>query len=144
LRNGFHVNGDQTKSGYSGFTYRPFTLEGNFLASQAVHEMLLQSWSATPGDIHTGVIRVFPAMPKKWADASFTNLRAEGGFMVSAIRKNNKTASFSITAAKSGKLRIKDNFDGRVPKWNLKGITKAGDVYELNLNKGQKLIASFN
>jgi alpha-L-fucosidase 2 len=144
LRNGFHVNGDQTKSGYSGFTYRPFTLEGNFLASQAVHEMLLQSWSATPGDVHTGLIRVFPAMPKKWADASFTNLRAEGGFIVSAVRKNNKTTSFSITAAKSGKLRIKDNFDGRAPKWNLKGITKAGDVYELNLNKGQKLIASFN
>jgi alpha-L-fucosidase 2 len=39
LRNGFHANGDQTKSGYSDFTYRPFTLEGNFLASQAVHEM---------------------------------------------------------------------------------------------------------
>src|SRR5690606_24950586 len=30
LTNSFHVNGDQTKSGYSKFTYRPFTLEGNF------------------------------------------------------------------------------------------------------------------
>ena len=49
LRNGFHANGDQTKSGYSNYTYRPFTLEGNFLAMHAVHEMLLQSWSATPG-----------------------------------------------------------------------------------------------
>lgn len=144
LRNGFHVNGDQTKSGYSGFTYRPFTLEGNFLASQAVHEMLLQSWSARPGDVHTGVIRIFPAMPKKWADASFTNLRAEGGFMVSATRKNNKTMNFSITAARSGKLRIKDNFEGITPKWNVKGITKTGDVYEVNLNKGQKLQAFFN
>ncbi|WP_316839101.1 glycosyl hydrolase family 95 catalytic domain-containing protein [Pedobacter gandavensis] len=143
LRNGFHVNGDQTKSGYSGFTYRPFTLEGNFLASQAVHEMLMQSWSAQPGALNTGLIRIFPAMPKKWADASFTNLRAEGGFIVSALRKNQQTLSFSITAAKSGKLRIKDNFGGRTPKWNVKGITKTGDVYELNLNKGQKLNASF-
>ena len=58
LRNGFHANGDQLKAGYSNFTYRPFTLEGNFLASQAVHEMLLQSWG--------GVIRVFPAMPARW------------------------------------------------------------------------------
>ena len=49
LRNGFHANGDQTGSGFSGFTYRPFTLEGNFLAMQAVHEMLLQSWSADAG-----------------------------------------------------------------------------------------------
>ena len=48
LRNGFHANGDQTGSGFSSFTYRPFTLEGNFLAMEAVHEMLLQSWSASP------------------------------------------------------------------------------------------------
>ena len=31
LRNGFHVNGDQTHGGFSSMTYRPFTLEGNFL-----------------------------------------------------------------------------------------------------------------
>lgn len=30
LRNTFHANGDQTNSGKSKFTYRPFTLEGNF------------------------------------------------------------------------------------------------------------------
>ena len=35
--NGFHVNGDQLKAGFSGYTYRPFTLEGNFLAAEAVH-----------------------------------------------------------------------------------------------------------
>ena len=102
LRNGFHVNGDQTKSGYSNFTYRPFTLEGNFLASQAVQEMLLQSWSATPGKINTGIIRLFPATPKKWADASFTDLRAEGGYKVSASRKNNKTTWFRIVANQKG------------------------------------------
>ena len=110
LRNGFHVNGDQTKSGYSNLTYRPFTLEGNFLASQAVHEMVLQSWSAIPGKISTGVIRLFPATPKKWANVSFNNLRAEGGYKVSASRKNNKIKWFSITANKVGMVHIKDNF----------------------------------
>ncbi len=30
LPNTFHANGDQTNSGKSKFTYRPFTLEGNF------------------------------------------------------------------------------------------------------------------
>jgi alpha-L-fucosidase 2 len=143
LRNGFHANGDQTKSGYSGFTYRPFTLEGNFLASQAVHEMLLQSWSATPGEAHTGMIRIFPAVPQKWADASFSNLRAEGGYMVSATRKNNKTSLFSITAARGGKLRIKDNFMGKTPRWNIKNVNKTDGVYEVYLKKGQKLIAEF-
>ncbi|MNY48377.1 hypothetical protein D3C86_1837090 [compost metagenome] len=83
-------------------------------------------------------------MPEKWADASFANLRAEGGFLVSAVRKNRKTTSFNITAAKTGKLRIKDNFDGNEPKWNVKGVTKTGDVYEVNLIKGQKLQAVLN
>lgn len=51
LRNGFHANGDQSRSGKSGFTYRPFTLEGNMAFASGVQEMLLQS--------HSGVIRVF-------------------------------------------------------------------------------------
>ena len=71
LRNGFHANGDQLKAGYSGWTYRPFTLEGNFLASQAVHEILLQSWG--------GVIRVFPAVPSRWHEAAFDDLRGRRG-----------------------------------------------------------------
>jgi len=143
LRNGFHANGDQTKSGYSDFTYRPFTLEGNFLASQAVQEMLLQSWSPTPGKINTGIIRIFPATPKKWANASFINLRAEGGYKVSAIRKNNQTTWFSVVAGKAGIVRIKDDFSGHKPKWSLPNVRKEGDIYEVNLTKGQKLEAAF-
>lgn len=144
LRNGFHANGDQTKSGYSGFQYRPFTLEGNFLASQAVHEMLLQSWSGMPGEINTGVIRIFPSMPHEWADASFSDLRAEGGYRVSAVRRNNQTSSFSIVAAKAGIVRIKDNFNGRVPQWSVKNVEKKGDVFYVQVVKGQQLEASFN
>ncbi len=41
LPNSFHVNGDQTKSGLSKFTYRPFTLEGNFAFAAGLQEMLL-------------------------------------------------------------------------------------------------------
>ena len=66
LRNGFHVNGDQIGAGLSGFRYRPFTLEGNFAAAAAVPEMLLQSYS--------GVIRLFPAVPSSWKNASFRKL----------------------------------------------------------------------
>ena len=142
-RNGFHLNGDQTKSGYSNFTYRPFTLEGNFLASQAVNEMLLQSWSPTPGKINTGIIRIFPAVPQKWADVSFSNLRAEGGYKVSAIQKNHKITWFSISAGKAGVLYIKDAFNGQKPKWSLSKVQKTGTVYKVMLAKGQKLEAVF-
>jgi alpha-L-fucosidase 2 len=139
LRNGFHANGDQTKSGYSGFTYRPFTLEGNFLASQAVHEMLLQTWSASPGKPNTGIIRIFPSVSDKWKDASFFDLRAEGGHKVSAIRKNGKTTWFKIEAGSTGVIRIKDNFGGQIPQWSNTRVKKISDIYEVKLRKGKSL-----
>jgi alpha-L-fucosidase 2 len=100
--NGFHLNGDYKRLGYSGFTYRPFTLEGNFAAAQAVHEMLLQSWG--------GAVRVFPAMPERWADASFRDLRAEGAFRVSAERRAGTTVRVRIVADRGGLLRLRDPF----------------------------------
>jgi alpha-L-fucosidase 2 len=143
LRNGFHANGDQTKSGFSGFTYRPFTLEGNFLAMEAVHEMLLQSWSGELGSGDWGAIRIFPATPWRWHDASFTDLRAEGGYRVSAKRENNATTWLCVVASQAGVVRIRDNFGGRIPKWNLRGVKKSGDNFEIKLKAGQRLEAVF-
>ena len=153
LRNGFHANGDQTKSGFSGFTYRPFTLEGNFLAPAAVHEMLLQSWSANPGNVlpasrrqdrgdDWGVIRLFPASPWRWHEAAFDDLRAEGGHRVSARRENNGTTWFRIVAGRGGVLRVRDNFGGREPKWSHPGVKKVGGDFEISLKVGQMLEAT--
>ncbi len=142
LRNGFHVNGDQTHSGFSSMTYRPFTLEGNFLAMQAVHEMLLQSWSSTPGRRDTEIVRLFPAAPWRWHDASFAGLRAEGGHRLSARRENNATTWFRLVAGKDGLVRIRDNFGGRTPEWSRSGVRKVGDNFELTLNKGQLIEAT--
>ncbi|MBI5387215.1 MAG: glycoside hydrolase N-terminal domain-containing protein [Verrucomicrobia bacterium] len=142
LRNGFHANGDQTKSGFSSMTYRPFTLEGNFLAVAAVHEMLLQSWSAHPGSGDWGVIRLFPATPWRWHDASFDDLRTEGGHRVSARRENNATTWFRLVAGRTGLLRIRDNFGGREPKWSRPGVQKVGDNFEIALKSGQVLEAT--
>ena len=142
LRNGFHANGDQTRSGFSDFTYRPFTLEGNFLAAAAVHEMLLQSWSARPGSGDWGVIRIFPATPWRWHDASFDDLRAEGGHRISAKRQNNATTWLRVVAGRDGLLRIRDNFSGRVPKWDRRGVKKAGDNFEIVIKKGESIEAT--
>ena len=100
LRNGFHANGDQTRSGLSNFTYRPFTLEGNFAAGQAVHEMLMQSWG--------GTIRLFPAVPQSWRDASFGRLRAEGGLVVSAVRRDGAVIAVRIETAQDTTVRLAD------------------------------------
>ena len=102
LRNGFHCNGEQTRRGLSDFHYRPFTLEGNFAAAQAVHEMLLQSWG--------GRLRVFPAVPAEWGEVSFDKLRAEGGYIVSAKRRCGRTTELSVEATVDGSLLMVNPF----------------------------------
>ncbi len=132
LRNGFHANGDQTRTGYSNFTYRPFTLEGNFAAAQAIHEMLLQSWN--------GRIRVFPAVPAAWMDASFTDLRAEGGFAVSARREGGRTTELRIRAARDGKVSVRDPFDGAEATWSRQAAGQDGPVRTFTLRAGETLV----
>jgi len=63
-------------------------IETPLSAANAIMEMLLQSWG--------GKIRVFPAVSDKWADATFDKLRTQGGFLVSASRKNKETQWVSI------------------------------------------------
>lgn len=98
LKNTFHANGDQSGTGKSLFTYRPFTLEGNFAFASGIQEMLLQS--------HTGVIRVFPAIPKEWKNVSFKQLRAIGGYLVSASLKEGKMASLKVYSEQGGHARF--------------------------------------
>jgi alpha-L-fucosidase 2 len=142
LRNGFHANGDQTKSGFSSFHYRPFTLEGNFLADAAVHEMLLQSWDAQPGAGGWGTIRVFPAVPWSWHDAAFTDLVAEGGHKVSAKREHNATVWLRVVAAHDGEVRIRDNFGGRPPHWTGAVPRKTGDDFVFAVKAGDVIEAT--
>ncbi len=118
-RNGFHLNGDQSGRGLSGFTYRPFTLEGNFLAMQAVHEMLIQSHGRV-GERDSGILRIFPATPAAWSDVSFRDLRAQGGWKVSATRRGGKTVRVEVSASPgSGVLVMADPFPAGKVNWNL-------------------------
>ena len=98
LPNSFHANGDQTRTGKSQFTYRPFTLEGNFAFASGLQEMLLQS--------HTGTVRVFPAIPASWKDVSFKDLRTMGAFLVSAEMKGGTLTGASVRSEKGGHLSI--------------------------------------
>lgn len=117
--NSFHLNGDQLKQGYSGFTYRPFTLEGNFACASAIQEMLLQS--------HTGVIRVFPAIPESWQNASFRDMRAMGAFLVSANYKNGKVVNITVRSEKGSKMKIFNPFTRKIEEKEM----KPGEIFEL-------------
>ena len=80
------------------------------MGSAILHEMLLHARGET--------VRVFPAMPSSWSDASFYRLRSLNGLMVSAVRRGGKTAFVSLEAVVGGTFKI------QVSDWKL----AAGDA----------------
>ncbi|UTA67107.1 glycosyl hydrolase family 95 catalytic domain-containing protein [Emticicia sp. 21SJ11W-3] len=132
--NSFHLNGDQTKTGKSTFTYRPFTLEGNFAFAAGVQEMLLHSYA--------GFIEVFPAIPNGWQQVSFEQLRAEGAFLVSASKEAGQVDAIKIVAEKGGKALLKLPFKTHYFQTR-KGVavkTLPGNMMELNFAKGGEIV----
>jgi len=55
---------------------------------ESIDYMLLQSWG--------GVLRIFPAVPSRWKDVTFHNLRTEGAFLVSAKMKSGLLDTVTI------------------------------------------------
>jgi alpha-L-fucosidase 2 len=120
--NSFHLNGDQTKSGYSKYQYRPFTLEGNFAFAAGLQEMLIQSYA--------DFIAIMPAIPATWNNVSFENLRTEGAFLVSATRKNGFTSFIKIKSEMGGKCIVQTDIPPgqiKVTSRSLPKITRGND-----------------
>ncbi|SEJ77517.1 alpha-L-fucosidase 2 [Cyclobacterium xiamenense] len=131
LPNSFHVNGDQSGTGKSSFTYRPFTLEGNFAFAAGIQEMLIQS--------HTGVVKLFPAIPADWQDVSFKTLRTQGAFLVSATRENGKVDNLEIISEKGGEIIFENPFDEDQFSSD-KEYIKDGLNIKLTLAEGEKVV----
>jgi len=132
--NSFHLNGDQKGGQYSSYTYRPFTLEGNFAFAQGIHEMLIQSYR--------DCIEIFPAVPQTWKNIAFRNLRTEGAFLVSAKKENGVIDEVSITAEQGGALKLKLPFK----TWFVKGFERQqihndeNNIATVTLKKGQTIV----
>jgi alpha-L-fucosidase 2 len=131
LPNSFHANGDQSRSGKSKFVYRPFTLEGNFAFAAGLQEMLLQS--------HTGLVRVFPAVPPGWMDASFEGLRAEGAFLISARLAGGKVREVRVRAERGGNLRLANPFHEPI-LLDGKPLEPPGVIIEKKMKAGQTIV----
>mgnify|MGYP003641687023 FL=1 len=132
LPNSFHVNGDQSGTGKSNFTYRPFTLEGNFAFAAGLQEMLIQS--------HTGTVRLFPAIPTDWKNVGFSKLRTEGAFLVSAQKQDGKLKWVKIVAEKGGEMRLNNPFTNK--EFSIKDEVNAqwdGDILIIETQPGQEI-----
>ncbi len=107
-------------------------IECSHVAARALQEMLLQSWG--------NQIRVFPAIPAEWKETSFADLRTEGAFLVSAIRKEGKTAWVKIKSLAGEECRIVPNFTGEFRSSAPEKIQHLGDgLYKIALKKGESI-----
>jgi len=101
-----------------------------------LQDMLIQSW----GD----KIRVFPGVPQKWEDAVFHNLRAEGAFLVSAVRKEGKTAWVHVHSLAGEPCVLQVNFGGKTPKVlanrEMKLTNVNPGVWSLDIDKGESAV----
>ncbi len=96
--NGFHVNGDYKKYGFSFYSYEPFTEEAECAFTSAVNEMLLQSWG--------GRIRIFPSVPDDWKNLSFRDLRAQGGVLVSGTIRDGEIVSAVLHSEQPAEVKV--------------------------------------
>lgn len=97
--NGFHLNGDYKKGGFCTWHYRPFTLEANMFAADALQEMLLCSDNTS--------IELFPAVPERFESVEFESFRTQNGLLVSAKMEKKQVISVHIHAERPCKVILK-------------------------------------
>jgi len=99
-------------------THPPFQIDGNFGATAAIAEMLIQS--------HDDEIILLPALPLAWNDGKVTGLKARGAFEFSFEWNEGKVVSASVKSLKGNQLKVK--FNGK----SVRLKPKAGETVILN------------
>lgn len=94
-----------------------------------LNEMLLQSWD--------GTIRVFPGWPTD-KDASFTDLAAEGAFLVSAELSGGAVQQVRIRTHNGGTCRLVNPWPGG--KVTIAGRPVTGDLLTISLAANEEIL----
>ncbi len=112
-------------------------IETPLSAATTIQEMFLQDWGHA--------LRVFPAVPKAWKEAAFADLRADGAFLVSGVRRDGRTSWTRITslAGQPCRLVITDWDSAFVRSYvgPLPHLTRTGaGTFSLFLTKGASVV----
>lgn len=114
-------------------------IETPLSAAQCLLEMLLQSAGVWNGEaMPTPLIRVFPALPASWPDATFENLRAEGAFLISAVRREGQTCWIRLQSLAGERALLMPGMTK--PTLQGEGLKlRENGCYEVSLQPGQSV-----
>ncbi|MHC4637144.1 MAG: glycosyl hydrolase family 95 catalytic domain-containing protein, partial [Planctomycetota bacterium] len=135
------VNTLNSMNSYSGANP---CLETPIYAAQCINEMLLQSYDEFPKDGSLrSTIRIFPAVPNRWKDITFHDLRAQGAFLVSGVREDGMTRWVRIKSLAGEPCRLQLDLSGRLivkghRDYNLEKVSDS--IYDLDIQKGEEAV----
>jgi hypothetical protein len=106
-------------------------LESSLAIARSLQDMLLQS--------HGGTLWIFPAVPAAWTDAVFHDFRAEGAFLVSALRAHGRTQWVRIRSLAGEQCRVRPGLPG--PVQSTTPLRTVGNgLYEIALAAGEEAL----
>jgi alpha-L-fucosidase 2 len=108
----------------------PFQIDGNFGATVAIAEMLLQSQSRNVDGSYE--IQLLPSLPSALPEGSVRGLCARGGFVVDLVWKNGKITEVKILSKNGGKLRVRSG------EYRFETQTTSGENIHLDKNLNKK------
>ncbi len=140
LPNSLHFNRESAELGNSHFCLPPngsFDQHGQFTVNEScsitcgISDMLVQGWG--------GKIRIFPAIPSHWRNASFIDLLTEGAFLVSAIMLEGKIRWIRIIAQVEGTCKLCNPFEHDDCKISGAAPKKQNNLLTWKMTSGQQV-----
>ncbi len=95
---------------------RAFQVDGNFGATAAIAEMLVQS--------HDGAIHLLPALPAAWCSGAVRGLRARGGYEVDVAWEEGRLVRAAVRATRAGPVVLRSTDALRVTRGGRRVATK--------------------